>query len=337
MAKSQWLLIGGDTLLGKEIRDLVEDRKLPVTLRVAAGESPDPVLTAENDELAVMEPLSAALVEDVQVILLGGTPQANRQALAYARDLKPRPASVDLLGEFEELPESVLRSPLLETPARKFPAASMHVPAHPAAAALARLLTTLHASRKIRSSVVTALEPVSEQGKSGIDELHKQSISLFNFQSMPKQIFDTQVSFNMLPRYGAESSVDLSKSERRAERHLATLLGSRGLPLPSIRLVHAPVFHGYCLNAWIEFESRPSVQEASGLLVAAGFDVRDAETEPASNLAVAGQSGITVSDIVEDRSNPRALWLWAAFDNVRTLADEALLIAGLLSRRGGGA
>lgn len=332
MGKIQWLLLGGETLLGKEIRDLVADRKLPITLRVAAGEGKDPVLAADEDEIAVLEPLNAALLEDADVVLLGGSAEMNREALALARGLKRKPAFVDLLGEFEELPESVLRAPLLEKTGTVYAAGALHMPAHPAAAALARVLSVLHDAQPVKTAVATVMQPASEYGKAGVDELHKQSISLFNFQQMPKTVFDAQVSFNLLPRYGDEATVNLEKAEQRLERHLASLLGPRGVVLPSVRLIHAPVFHGYGVSLWVEFQTRPAAEKARALLTEAGFDVRDKDTEPGSNLTVAGQSGVTVSDIVEDRGSVRALWMWVAFDNLRAVADEALLIAGLATQ-----
>jgi aspartate-semialdehyde dehydrogenase len=61
----------------------------------------------------------------------------------------------------------------------------------------------------------------------------------------------------------------------------------------------------------------------------AGADVRSAHHEPASNTAAVGQSGIMVSDIEPDAANPRGVWLWLASDNLRTVAETAVMIAGL--------
>jgi hypothetical protein len=45
MTRTKWLLIGGETLLGKEIRELVEERKLPVELMLASAGPQERVLT----------------------------------------------------------------------------------------------------------------------------------------------------------------------------------------------------------------------------------------------------------------------------------------------------
>jgi aspartate-semialdehyde dehydrogenase len=71
------------------------------------------------------------------------------------------------------------------------------------------------------------------------------------------------------------------------------------------------------------------------LLEDSGVDVRRADVEPVSNADIAGQSGIAVSDIAEDRGSARGMWFWLGSDNVLTHAENALLTAGMLSRKGG--
>lgn len=332
--KARWLLVGGDTLLGKEIREQVADRKLPVRLQLVSTESKDLVLTADDDELTVMEMLDEALLEEADVVLLGGAAEVNQKALAMALGLKKRPEFVDLRGEFEDLPESVLRAPMVEASAPPAGVKAIHSLAHPAATALARLLSLLHKAHPLRGAVVTIFQPASEMGKEGIDELHQQTVKLFNFGQMPKAVYDAQVSFNLLPRYGEEAKPALASFEQRLERHLASLLGPMNVPLPSVRLIQAPVFHGHCQNVWVEFESRPPAAVVEKLLETSGVDVRREDNEPVSNVGIAGESGIAVSDIAEDRGSARGMWLWLGSDNMLTHAENALLTAGLLSRKG---
>lgn len=333
MTKPNWLLLGGDTLLGKEIRELVEETKLPVTLSLASSETDAIVLAPGEEDLLVMRPLDRDFLQEADVLLLAGGTEAHKQAMALIRAMPQKPAVVDVAGDFEDLPESVLRAPILQNDPIEAGNTSIHMPAHPAAIALARLMSLLHVRSALRGGVVTVLEPASERGKAGVDELHQQTLTLFNFQQMPRTVFDAQVSFNLLPRFGAEAKANLEAVEQRIERHVASLLGPLGAPLPSLRVVQAPVFHGYCLNVWLEFESRPAVDEITAWLREAELDVRGADVEPGSNMAVAGQSGLTVSAISEDRGNGRGVWLWLSLDNMRTRAETALQTAGLLSRR----
>ncbi|MGQ9917893.1 MAG: Asd/ArgC dimerization domain-containing protein [Bryobacteraceae bacterium] len=334
MRKTDWLLVGGDTILGREIRDLVEEQDLPVRLHLASSRPDEHIVSApegEDDDLEVMHPLDRTLVETADVLLLCGGREVNERAAALARESTNRPAVVDLTGQFEELPESRLRAPLLEA-GEAATGEAIHTLAHPAAVALARVLVLLHARYAVERTVATILEPVSQQGRAGIDELHNQTLSLLNFREAPRDVFDAQVSFNLLPRYGSAAPHALGEAAARIERHLATLLGARRVPLASVRLIQAPVFHGYCMTVWVEFTKRPPVAALEHLLEEAGIDVRRGGAEPASNVSVAGQVGLTVSDIAEDHAAPQAVWLWLAFDNLRAHAEAALLTAGLLAR-----
>lgn len=331
MKRSKWLLIGGETLAGKEIRELVEERKLPIELALASAEASERILTESDGELFVIAPLDATAVKECAVIILAGAAATHRLAWEMVRAAKQRPVVVDATGALEDLPEARLCAPVLEhMPA---PGKSLvYVSAHPAAVALARILKALKAAPAVES-VATVFEPASERGTAGINELHKQTIELFNFQALPKEQFDTQVAFNLLPRWGDDAPVSLVSVQSRIEDELTTLTGPLGLRPPSIKLVHAPVFHSYVMSVWLRFESaRADAEAVSKALAEAGFEVRGNDVEPGSNSGVASQSGVTISDIAADRTDPKAVWLWVAFDNLRAHADNALLTAALLSR-----
>jgi aspartate-semialdehyde dehydrogenase len=333
MTNPKWILSGADTLLGRELRDYIPEHHLPVRLVLAGGTAADRVLTAAGeDEISVMEPLSAETLHDAAVLLLAGTDEEARAACTLARGLPLPPAIVDLTGTLEGEPGAVVRAPLLESGQAATPAGAVDVVAHPAATGLGRLLDVIHAAHPLRHAIATLLEPVSAHGAPGIDELHKQTLSLFNFQNPPKDLFDTQASFNLLPRFGEEAKVQPGHSEARIERHLALLLAPRGVPAPSLRVLHAPVFHGYGLSVWVEFESRPAVAHLEKELEAAGVDVRRAGMEPASNTGVAGQGGITVSDLAVDPRHGGGMWLWMMLDNLRTTVETAVLVAAAASR-----
>src|SRR5436305_823805 len=72
----------------------------------------------------------------------------------------------------------------------------------------------------------------------------------------------------LLARLGEDAPVQLEQIETRIERHLATLVqnGSLGV-MPSLRLLQAPVFHGYSFSIWAEFEGEaPDPRELESLL-----------------------------------------------------------------------
>jgi len=164
-----------------------------------------------------------------------------------------------------------------------------------------------------------------------VEELQQQVAALLSFQKLPKAVFDAQLAFSLLARYGEDACAPLERTELRIERHLATLLAlpgeGAGAPMPSLRLVQAPVFHGYSFSAWVEFHGRPGLQALESRLACEWIDVRGADFEPPNNVGHAGQDGIAVGAIAEDRNQPGAWWFWLVADNLRLPAANAVTVA----------
>jgi aspartate-semialdehyde dehydrogenase len=152
-------------------------------------------------------------------------------------------------------------------------------------------------------------------------------VALLSLHQLPKKVFDAQLSFNMLAHLGEEAAHPLLETEERIERHLATLLDHPDAPpMPSLRLVQAPVFHGYSFSLWVEFEESPTAAEVEGALGGESIEVRSESEEPPTNAGVAGQSGISVGVIAPDRNEANAMWIWMVADNLRLAAENAAML-----------
>jgi aspartate-semialdehyde dehydrogenase len=241
---------------------------------------------------------------------------------------------IDINGNLEGQPSARIRSPLNEPDAYNAGRSKLWVIAHPAAAVLALLLRRIHAAFPIRQTVAQLFEPASERGLAGIQELQQQVTSLLSFRPLEKKIFDAQLGFNLLPRYGEDAPESLAEVEARIGRHLVSLLAAT-VPMPSLRLIQAPVFHGYTLSLWIEFDTRPNTTALEEAIASAQIDVRGSDVEPPSNVGVAGQSGVTIGMVEADRNHPSAVWLFAAADNYQVSADNAVALArSILGEKG---
>jgi aspartate-semialdehyde dehydrogenase len=324
-------LVGSETLLGREVRDIVATSGVAIDLRLVAADEEEPgALTRVGDEPAFLATLEAEALSTARAVILAGSADASRKALELAGEA-PDLALIDLTYAFEERPDARLRAPVVETEPEEPGEGAVHVIAHPAAIALALFLRRLQANEPIRRSIVHIFAPASEHGTKGVEELQQQTVSLLSFKSLPQDVFDSQLSFNMLARFGEEAPVSLEESELRIERHLASLLDlpgdGEGAPMPSLRLVQAPVFHGYSFSAWVEFETNPGVEPLESSLPMESIDVRGADTDPPTNVGQAGQSGISVGAIVPDRNNAEAVWFWLVADNLRLAAENAVAVA----------
>lgn len=320
-------IVGGDTLLGREVRDLLgESAPKPRIQLLAATADGSTVLAQDQDEALVMTPMNAESLEGSKAAFLAATPASSRRAAKI--NPKRGPVLIDLTGALEDQPQARLRAPTAEPlPDRATPkAAAIQVIAHPAAIAIAMFLTRLVKVKPVRRSVIHIFEPASERGQRGIEELQQQNRALLSFQKLKTEVFDAQLAFNLLARYGEEALEGLDLIEQRAERHLASLLAAwPGVPMPSLRMIQAPVFHGHSFSVWAEFDENADAGALAQSLAAEGFDVRP--DEPPTNAAIAGQGGISVGGIWTDRNHARACWFWLVADNLRLAAENAVAVA----------
>ncbi|HYO80607.1 MAG TPA: Asd/ArgC dimerization domain-containing protein [Bryobacteraceae bacterium] len=312
-------LIGSETPLGREVRDVLNEAGLGKAVRLIGSSDTESVLAQDEGELTVLSQLDETELADADVIVNA----AAGGVAAKAHAMTPSTPLIDLTGELEGQPSARIRCPILENGTAA--AGNPLIVAHSAATALALLLRRIQKSFPIAHAVAQVFEPVSERGASGIHELQSQVTSLLSFKPLTKDIFDAQVAFNLLPAYGEEAQSRLGDSQDRLERHLATVLAGQ-TPMPSVRLIHAPVFHGHAGSLWIEFETRPGVVELEQALATAQIDVRSEGTEPASNVGIAGISGVVAGPVESDPHHPRACWIWFAADNYRLAADSAVTL-----------
>lgn len=309
-------LVGSESLMGREVRDIVAVAGLPWEVKlIAADDAEAGTLTEQSGEAAVVTGLTAENLEEAGVVVLAGSPESSRQAM----ELAPDAVFIDLTHSAEERADARVRAPMVEPDAYDVPDGAVQVVAHPAAIAMALFLERLHSVHRVHRAVMNVFEPASERGTPGVDELHQQTLSLFAFKGMPKKIYDEQLSFNMLPAYGEEAPVALADVEARIERHLATLLSfsEDAPPMPSIRLIQVPVFHGHTISAWVELESNPGAAEVEQALAGDFVDLREAGTTPPNIVGVAGEGGIAVGAVAVDRNNPEACRFWIVADNLR--------------------
>ncbi|MFM2124077.1 MAG: hypothetical protein RL328_528 [Acidobacteriota bacterium] len=315
-------LVGGDTLLARELREVLEaESPAPRIHLISAGADNATILSPDDEDVAVMTPLTAEALEGNDVAFLAGSPASARRTLKLA----PSAPLVDLTSSLEEQPEARLRAPSAEPANTRRKKAKLQVIAHPAAIAITTLLARLSATGRLRACVAHVFEPASERGQRGIEELRKQTVSVLSFQKLDTTVFDTQLAFNLLARYGEEAEEPLEGIEQRVEKHTASLISVwPGLPMPSIRVIQAPVFHGHSISVWVEFEADAAADLIAEKLADFGLDVRP--DEPPSNANIAGQGGLSVGAITVDRNNPHACWIWMVTDNLRLTAENAAAV-----------
>src|SRR5271166_663654 len=319
-------IVGAASLRGKEVAEMLNERNFPaIDIRLLDDDDSMGRLEAMGDEISFIQRVRAEQFEHMDFTFFASDEETTRANWKDARDAGS--AIIDLSAALENEAGSSVRSVWVERERGQIPAPELQpgpcVTAHPVAVTLALLLLRARKAGPIRSAVATVFEPASEQGQKGMDELHQQTVNLLSFQPLPKDLFDEQVAFNMVARYGQKSQLSLEALEARVRRHYQQIAGADA-PQPALMLIQPPVFHGHALAIFLEMEQAVDHERVSQAL--AGDHVTLAGTEDdsqPSNVNTAGQANILVS-LKSEASSPNGIWLWAAADNLRIAAMTAV-------------
>jgi aspartate-semialdehyde dehydrogenase len=321
-------LVGASSLLAKELKECLTESPLAgasfVLLDVAEAQG---LLEQVGDEVTVVQVIGENSFEDVDFTFFAGSEELTRRFWRAA--LGAGSTVLDLTGVLDDEPGALVRAPWLsEGVGSPDLLTKAVVPANAAALALALLMDRLQEVAEIRFAAATVLQPASEYAKEGLDELHQQTVSLLSFQNMPRAVFDTQVAYNTLASFGESATVNLARGEERIRRHYAVLAGDR-LPELRLQLIYAPVFHGHTFSICIELEHAIPISTIEDALGGDHLDLVLEETDTPSNLAAAGQNDVLVwlkpePPVDRLRGETSRFWLWAASDNLRLAAQNAV-------------
>jgi aspartate-semialdehyde dehydrogenase len=289
------------------------------TSHVEYGDQRLPVEVLDDEDLSELDVLVVATPR-------GTAAKAARQAVDDGVLV------IDLAGVFEDDPDVPVVVPWInpERLAAHEGGGAYAIPG-PAAALLAAVVGPLHRVNLVESIDATVLLPASAWGRTGMDELSRQVVALFNAGTPPRKVFDGGLAFDLLPAVGALADDGWTDAERRTSREVQALLGAE-LPLAAT-LVGVPVFSG--VSAEISVRAGKNVLLELVARVLADGGVRLPERAGAKSLPrprrVEGQPFVAAGRLRADPVDPTRVHLWASMDNLRgTAASVAALIAALL-------
>lgn len=304
---------------------MLNERNFPAAdIRLLDDDESMGQLEAMGDEISFIQRVRAEQFENVDFAFFASDEDTTRRNWKDARDAGS--AIIDLSAALENEHGASVRSVWIERERGQLPAPELQpgpcITAHPVAVTLALLLLRAKKAGAIRRAVATIFEPASEHGQRGMDELHQQTVNLLSFQPLPKDVFDAQVAFNMVARYGQKSQPTLDSVEGRILRHYQKITGADA-PQPSLLLLQAPIFHSHALAVFLEFASAVDVPALSQALTGDHVAIPDADEDAPSNVSSAGQADIQLA-LKLDPAQPNGVWLWAAADNLRISALTAV-------------
>jgi aspartate-semialdehyde dehydrogenase len=318
-------IVGAASLKGKEVAELLNERNFPAAdIRLLDDDESLGQLEAMGDEISFIQRVRAEQFENVDFSFFASDQESTRRSWKDARDAGS--AIIDLSAALENEPGATVRSLWIERERGQIAPPELQpgpcVTAHPVAVILALLVLRAKKAGTVSSAVATTFEPASEHGQRGMDELHQQTVNLLSFQPLPKDVFDAQVAFNLLARYGQKSEPALDSVETSVLRHYRKIVGADS-PEPSLMVLQAPIFHGHAVALFLEMQNSADLTSLSEALAGDHVVIPGTEEDAPSNVSSAGQGDIQLL-LKSDPVRPNGVWLWAAADNLRISAITAV-------------
>lgn len=196
-------------------------------------------------------------------------------------------------------------------------------------------LAPIHRAAQIERINVATYQSVSGAGRSGMEELGRQTAALLNFQSVdPGKKFPAQIAFNVIPQIDDFQPNGYTKEEMKLVWETRKILEDDSIQV-NPTAVRVPVFYGHSEALHIETSDKITVDEVRELLGQAPGVVLVDERKPGGYPTPvgegAGADGVFVGRIREDISHDRGLDMWVVSDNIRKgAALNAVQIAELL-------
>lgn len=196
------------------------------------------------------------------------------------------------------------------------------------------VLAPLHRRAKIKRIVVSTYQSVSGAGKNAMDELFKQTKSIYVNQQFPPKLFPKQIAFNCIPQIDSFMEDGYTKEEWKMLVETKKIL-DKDIKV-SATCVRVPVFVGHAESVNVEFyedieldEVYEILEESPGVLI----HDRRANGGYATQVDVACEYSVYVSRIRMDETVRSGLNMWIVADNLRKgAALNAVQIAEILAR-----
>ncbi len=330
-------LFDSSTLIGKGVKSHLADRRFPVgkvrLFDTGAVEEGGNISEFAGEPLLAIRPEPEEM-ERVDLAFFCGRAGSGREYLEWAH--RGRFVAIDLTLAANPLEDVPLVNASVNPEAAENHAGILASP-HPVAQFLSTLFAPLCRRLPMAEAVSLVLQPASEMGEQGIEELYRQTVGLLNFTEVPKDLFGRVLAFNLIP--ASLAAGEAAGGDEPIAREVARILGGPGFP-HALKVLMAPVFHCHAFVTRVRFREPVTpgrVREA--LMEEPSIRLREG-SGGATPAELAGEEKIVLGEIQADASAPGSFWFWGITDNLATGASlnavriaEGLLRSGFLKRR----
>jgi len=304
------------TLVGNEIKTILRDRAFPfdrIALLDSAGEAAG-ALTDIGDEPAVVAPITDIELEDLDLVFFCGAPAANRPWIERQRADDFVAIDLSQPTSMEEGKLAVAGINLESIDATD----KLIVSPHPVTIPIALILHQIGTLSPIEVCTATVVQPASEFEQAGVEELAKQTISVLNIQSVPQEVFDRQLAFNLYP--AAEHNEEFIVAQVKALTDPGTAL--------ALLVTQGTIFHSHTFSLFVKTQSELTRERILDALRSSPAIALPEGDQAFGTIDAAGKDEVLIAEVRPDPSIRGGFWVWAVCDNLRrSSALNAVLVA----------
>lgn len=298
-------IVNPPTLVGTEVQSILRERSFPyakIALLDSTGQSTG-MLTEIGDEPAIVLPVSDDELEDCDVVFFCGPAEGNREWIQrYEED---NFVAIDL-----SQPSSAAEGRLAVAGVNLEGIGSsdrLLVSPHPIAIPIAIVLHQIELLGRVEICTATVVQPASELDQAGVEELARQTISVLNIQTVPHEVFDRQLAFNLYP------------ATERNEEFITTQVHMLTDPDTQLAMLvtQGTVFHGHTFSIFVKTKEDLALDRITATL-RANAAIAFAEGDQAfGTIDAAGKDEVLIAEVRPDASIRGGFWVWAVCDNLR--------------------
>jgi aspartate-semialdehyde dehydrogenase len=329
-------LFDSSTLIGKGVKSHLALRKFPVgkvlLFDTGAVEGGGNLSEFSGEPMLAARPALEEM-ERIDLAFLCGRPGSGRDYLDWPG--RSRFVAIDLTLSANALATVPVVNAAVNLDAMKGHAGVVASP-HPVSQFLSTVFAPISRRLPLSEVVSVVMQPVSEEGEKGIEELYRQTVGLLSFTEVPKDLFGRVLAFNLVP---ASLAAGEGAGDDWVAREVSAILGQPGFP-HAVKILLVPVFHCHAFVSRVRFREpvaphrlREVLGEESSIRVQEGGG-------GATPAELVGEEKIVLGEIRPDPSAPESFWIWGITDNLATGASlnavriaEGLVESGSLAGR----
>ena len=310
-------VLGSTGAVGKEILDLLEERKFPINhLKLLASKRSAGKKINFRGRQIIVEELTHQSFVDVDIVLSSASGSISREFLPSA--VKAGALCIDNTSYFRLHPEVPLVIPEINV---EEIIRHQGIIANPNCSTIIMLvpLWFLHQINPIKRVIVSTYQAASGAGAAAIDELKRETKALLNGKSFKREVMPHPYAFNLFPHNSPMNKNGYCEEENKMINETRKIFKDPTFKV-SPTCVRVPVLRAHSESINIEFTQPTSEEEIYRILSSSpGVKVLENRNENRWPMPVdASQKDlIYVGRVRRDLTNPNTYEIWVVGDQIR--------------------